>query len=79
MYTIHDRFIAAFDFAECYGETLDSLHDYLCEINKIDAHVKILNNSRLEEAVGAKEAAALRRVLTDTEAENPRFTVEFVD
>ena len=21
MYTIHDRFIAAFDFAECYGET----------------------------------------------------------
>ena len=75
MYTIHDRFIAAFDFAECYGETLDSLH----EINKFDAHVKILNNSRLEEAVGAKEAAALRRVLTDTEAENPRFTVEFVD
>ena len=73
MYTIHD------DFAECYGETLDSLHDYLCEINKFDAHVKILNNSRLEEAVGAKEAAALRRVLTDTEAENPRFTVEFVD
>ena len=73
MYTIHDRFIAAFDFAECYGETLDSLHDYLCEINKFDAHVKILNNSRLE------EAAALRRVLTDTEAENPRFTVEFVD
>ena len=49
MYTIHDRFIAAFDFAECYGETLDSLHDYLCEINKFDAHVKILNNSRLEE------------------------------
>ena len=41
MYTIHDRFIAAFDFAECYGETLDSLHDYLCEINKFDAHVKI--------------------------------------
>ena len=67
MYTIHDRFIAAFDFAECYGETLDSLHDYLCEINKFDAHVKILNNSRLEEAVGAKEAAALRRVLTRSE------------
>ena len=22
MYTIHDRFIAAFDFAECYGETV---------------------------------------------------------
>ena len=40
MYTIHDRFIAAFDFAECYGETLDSLHDYLCEINKFDAHAE---------------------------------------
>ena len=45
----------------------------------LDAHVKILINSRLVDAVGAKEAAALRRVLTDTEAENPRFTVEFVD
>ena len=79
MYTIHDRFFAAFDFAECYGETLDALHDYLGEINSYDAHVKIINNSSLEKAVGAREAAALRRVLTDTEAENPHFTVEFVD
>lgn len=79
MYTIHDRFFAAFDFADCYGETLDSLHDFLGEINKFDAHVKIINNSSLEKAVGEKEAAALRRVLTDTAAENPRFTVEFVD
>lgn len=79
MYTIHDRFFAAFDFADCYGETLDSLHDFLGEINKFDAHVKIINNSSLEKAVGEKEAAALRRVLTDTATENPRFTVEFVD
>ena len=76
---IHGRFFAAFDFAECYGETLDSLHDFLGEINTFDAHVKILNNSCLEKNIGEKEAAALRRVLTDTAAENPSFTVEFVD
>lgn len=76
---IHDRFYAAFDFPECYGETLDSLHDYLGEINRYDAEIKILNNSKLERRIGGPEAKALRRVLTDSAAENPHITVEFID
>lgn len=75
---IHGRFYAAFDFPECYGETLDSLHDYLGEINA-EAEIRILNNSALENSIGEKEAAGLRRVLTDSAAENPNIHVEFVD
>ncbi len=75
---IHDRFYAAFDFPECYGETLDSLHDYLGEVN-YDAEIKILNNSSLEASVGEKQAKALRRVLNDCAAENSHIKVEFVD
>lgn len=75
---IHDRFYAAFDFPECYGETLDSLHDYLGEVNE-EAEVRILNNSSLENAIGEKNAAGLRRVLNDTAAENPNIRVEFLD
>lgn len=75
---IHGRFYAAFDFPECYGETLDSLHDYLGEINT-EAEIKIINNSALEGSIGDSEAKALRRVLTDSAAENPNIKVEFVD
>lgn len=76
---VHDRFYAAFDFPECYGETLDSLHDYLGEINRYDAEIKILNNSALERGIGGPEAKALRRVLTDSATENPHIHVEFID
>ncbi len=75
---IHGRFYAAFDFPECYGETLDSLHDYLGEINT-EAEIKILNNSALESSIGEKDAAGLRRVLNDSAAENPNIHVEFLD
>ena len=75
---IHGRFYAAFDFPECYGETLDSLHDYLGEINT-EAEIKILYNSALEGSFGEKDAAGLRRVLNDSAAENPNIHVEFLD
>ena len=75
---IHDRFYAAFDFPECYGETLDSLYDCLGEVNS-EAEIKILNNSALENSIGKKEADGLRRVLTDIAEENPKIRVEFVD
>lgn len=76
---IHDRFYAAFDFPECYGETLDSLHDYLGEINRYDAEIRILNNAALDGTLGEKEAQALRAVLRDSAGENPRITVQFID
>lgn len=74
---IHGRFYAAFDFPECYGETLDSLHDYLGEINGYDALIRIVNSAQLESRLGEGQAQALRRVLTDSAAENPCITVEF--
>lgn len=74
---IHGRFYAAFDFPECYGETLDSLHDYLGEINGYDALIRIVNSTQLESRLGEGQAQALRRVLTDSAAENPCITVEF--
>ncbi len=76
---IHDRFYAAFDFPECYGENLDALYDYLCEIVKEDAEIKIRNSSVLEQNIGEKEASGLRRVLADAERENPHITVVFED
>lgn len=74
---IHGRFYAAFDFPECYGETLDSLHDYLGEINGYDAVIRILNSSELENRLGEGEAKVLRKVLSDSAAENPCISVEF--
>ena len=74
---IHGRFYAAFDFPECYGETLDSLHDYLGEINGYDAVIRILNSSELENRLGEGEAKALRKVLSDSAAENRCISVEF--
>ncbi len=75
---VHGRFYAAFDFPECYGETLDSLHDYLGEVNT-EAEIRILNNSALENSLGEKEAKALRKVLTDSASENENLHIEFVD
>lgn len=75
---VHGRFYAAFDFPECYGETLDSLHDYLGEVNT-EAEIRILNNSALESSLGEKEAKALRKVLTDSASENENLHIEFVD
>lgn len=77
MDVIHGRFFAAFDFPDCYGETLDSLHDYLGEINT-DVEIKFLNSAALESSLGEKEAAGLRRVLKDSAAENPNIHVEFL-
>lgn len=75
---IHGRFYAAFDFPECYGETLDSLHDYLGEINT-EAEIKILNNSALEGSIGERTQQGCARVLNDSAAENPNIHVEFLD
>lgn len=76
---IHGRFYAAFNFPECYGENLDALYDYLCEIVKEDAEIKILNSSKLEQTLGDKDAGGFRRVLADAARENPHLHVIFED
>lgn len=79
MEQLHGRFYAAFDFPECYGENLDALHDYLTELSAYDAEIQILNSSSLGDSLGENNAQALRRVLADCAAENPRITVRYDD
>lgn len=78
MEQLHGRFYAAFDFPECYGENLDALHDCLTDIMEYDVVIRVTNASALEQSLGEKTAAALRRVLNDCAAENPHITVEFI-
>lgn len=77
MEQIHDRFYAAFDFPECYGENLDALYDCLCEVVTYDSEIRITNSSHLKERLGEKNADRLRRVLADASAENPHISVVF--
>lgn len=79
MEQLHGRFYAAFDFPDCYGENLDALHDCLTDIGNYNAVIRITNDSALEQSLGEKTAAALRRVLRDCATENPHITVEFTD
>lgn len=78
MEQLHGRFFAAFDFPDCYGENLDALHDCLTGISGYNAVIRITNSSALEQSLGEKTAAALRRALTDCAAENPHISVEFI-
>ncbi len=79
MEQLHGRFYAAFEFPECYGENLDALYDYLCEIVKEYSEIKIRNSSKLEQSLGEKDAAGLRRVLADASRENPHIKVIYED
>lgn len=75
MEQLHGRFFAAFDFPECYGENLDALYDYLCEIVTEDAEIVFRNSASLADSLGEKSAAGLRRVLKDASEENPHIRV----
>ncbi|MGN1340382.1 MAG: barstar family protein [Oscillospiraceae bacterium] len=79
MEQLHGRFYAAFDFPFCYGENLDALHDCLTDISAFNAVIRIINSGSLEQSLGEKNAAGLRRVLLDCAAENPHISVEFTD
>lgn len=79
MEQLHGRFFAAFDFPDCYGENFDALHDCLTEICAYDAEILIRNSSSLGGSLGEKNAQTLRRVLSDSAAENPRISVKYDD
>lgn len=78
MEQVHERFYAAFDFPEYYGENFDALHDMLCELHG-EAVIRITNNKSLERSIGGPEAKTLRRVLCGCAEENPGISVEFID
>ena len=71
--TLHRVLAAGLQFPDWYGGNLDALHDCLTEINQPTEPV-IRGSDTLETALGSY-AAAFRRVLTDSAAQNDALTV----
>ena len=70
---VHDALAAQLDFPAWYGGNLDALHDCLTEINQ-PTELVIRGSDALETALGSY-AAAFRRVLADSAAQNDALTV----
>ena len=71
--TLHRVLAAGLQFPDWYGGNLDALHDCLTEINQPTALV-IRGGEALETARGSY-AAAFRRVLADSAAQNDALTI----
>ena len=71
--TLHRVLAAGLQFPDWYGGNLDALHDCLTEINQ-PTELVIRGSDTLETALGSY-AAAFRRVLTDSAAQNEALTV----
>ena len=71
--TLHRVLAAGLQFPDWYGGNLDALHDCLTEINQ-PTELVIRGSDTLETALGSY-AAAFRRVLTDSAAQNDALTV----
>ena len=69
----HAELARALDFPDWYGGNLDALHDCLTEINQ-PTELVIRGSDALETALGSY-AAAFRRVLADSAAQNDALTV----
>ena len=75
--TLHRVLAAGLQFPDWYGGNLDALHDCLTEINQ-PTELVIRSSDTLETALGSY-AAAFRRVLTDSAAQNDALTVTWED
>ena len=75
--TLHRVLAAGLQFPDWYGGNLDALHDCLTEINQ-PTELVIRGSDALETALGSY-AAAFRRVLTDSAAQNDALTVTWED
>ena len=70
---LHRLLAEQLDFPDWYGGNLDALHDCLTEINQ-PTELVIRGSDTLETALGSY-AAAFRRVLADSAAQNDALTV----
>ena len=75
--TLHRVLAAGLQFPDWYGGNLDALHDCLTEINQ-PTELVIRSRDTLETALGSY-AAAFRRVLADSAAQNDALTVTWED
>ena len=71
--TLHRVLAAGLQFPDWYGGNLDALHDCLTEIAQ-PTELVIRGGDALEMALGSY-AAAFRRVLTDSAAQNDALSV----
>lgn len=69
--TLHSTLAAALALPEWYGGNLDALYDCLTGLSG-ETELRLLHFAALGEVLG-KQAAALRRVLADAAAHDPRF------
>lgn len=72
---LHRAFADALSFPDHYGNNLDALHDQLTSLTE-EVHLTLANWADAETALG-KYAAALKRVLTDSEQENPLLQITY--
>ena len=70
---LHRLLAEQLDFPDWYGGNLDALHDCLTEITQ-PTELVIRGSNALEAALGSY-AAAFRRVLADSAAQNDALTV----
>ena len=71
--TLHRVLAAGLQFPDWYGGNLDALHDCLTEITQ-PTELVIRGSNALETALGSY-AAAFRRVLADSAAQNDALTI----
>ena len=73
---LHRSIAEALSFPDHYGRTLDALHDCLTSL-PVETELTLLNWAAAEEGLG-RYALALKRVLEDSAAENPRLHIHYI-
>ena len=72
---LHKVFAEALSFPDHYGNNLDALHDCLTALPE-ETRLTLLHWDAAAEGLG-RYAVALKRVLTDAEAENPGLHIYY--
>jgi len=72
---LHKAFAEALSFPDHYGNNLDALYDCLTSLSE-ETLLILLYWDTAAEGLG-RYAAALKRVLADSEAENPLLHIRF--
>lgn len=73
---LHKAFAQALSFPDHYGNNLDALHDCLTAISE-ETRITLTCWAAAEDGLG-RYAQALKRVLEDSEKENPQLHIFFL-